>query len=220
MTGSNDELRRGRALIDGAVVAHGGARQLDRLTNVQSRLEASTHTDTLTLVFPAIYHRELNYPGSFHGIDAVIGGSGFRTSNRTAWEMEADVVRAMVREYAHDALVILKSRGRRDFVAAHGGRGKLGDLEVEWVRVSFDGATTTLGLDPATGRLLAVTYRGRPGPGPFGKLEVTYSDFREVDGLVLPFTRTATWSGRPLPARTWTTIRTNLTLPGSMFVKP
>jgi hypothetical protein len=55
-----------------------------------------------------------------------------------------------------------------------------------------------------------------------GQIAINYSDFRTVDGLSLPFRRTATFDGQPLPALSGTieAITVNGQIDPSSFKKP
>ncbi len=77
---------------------------------------------------------------------------------------------------------------------------KRGSPAKELVEVELPGFTTTLAIDPKTGRVVSQTYRGRGPGGVLGQIAINYSDFRPDDGLSLPFKRTATFDGQPLPA--------------------
>jgi hypothetical protein len=63
--------------------------------------------------------------------------------------------------------------------------------------VDIDGTNYTLGVDPATGRLLTLSYWRRGPAGYFGNLTKVFSDFRTVDGVTLPFKVTATFNDEP-----------------------
>ena len=55
-----------------------------------------------------------------------------------------------------------------------------------------------MGIDPASGRILTIAFRGSGmGRAPGDMLSV-YSDFREVDGLTLPFASETTYNGEPM----------------------
>jgi hypothetical protein len=55
-----------------------------------------------------------------------------------------------------------------------------------------------------------------------GQIVINYSDYRNVDGLSLPFKTTATFDGEPLPplSATIETIKVNGQIDPSSFKKP
>jgi len=81
--------------------------------------------------------------------------------------------------------------------AAAIGAAKIGEGSVEQVRIEFGGASFVLGLDPATGRILSLSQRRRGPAGAFGQFVQTFSDYRDVNGLTLPFKVTAMFDGQP-----------------------
>jgi hypothetical protein len=133
--------------------------------------------------------------------------------------MDPAQVDALRKEANRHLLVLLRARSRADFRAAAAGPAKAGDADVELLTVSFDGATTTLGIDPTTGRVLTARYRGRPGVGSLGEIIESFSDFRTVDGLTIPFGRAATWKGRSVAALSVpvATVRLNLPIDPTRF---
>jgi len=70
--------------------------------------------------------------------------------------------------------------------------------------------------------VVSQTYRGRGPGGVLGQIVINYSDYRTVEGLLLPFKTTATFDGQPLPALSATTeaITINGQIDPSSFKKP
>ena len=104
---------------------------------------------------------------------------------------------AFDKELQREPIILLRARNRSDFKAWALGNS---DQSMERVEVEVAGFNTTLGIDPATGRVLSQTYRGRGPGGVVGETIISYSDFRTVEGLSLPFKITATFDGQPYPA--------------------
>jgi hypothetical protein len=112
--------------------------------------------------------------------------------------------RAVVKELNHELIVLLRARTLPDFKAFAAGSHKVGETSVERVDVELPGFTTTLGIDPSTGRILTQTYHGRGPGGVLGEIAISYSDFRTVEGMSLPFKIAATFDGQPLPPQSAT----------------
>ena len=112
--------------------------------------------------------------------------------------------RAVVKELNHELVVLLRARTLPDFKAFVAGSYKVGETSVERVDVELPGFTTTLGIDPSTGRILTQTYHGRGPGGVLGEIAISYSDFRTVEGMSLPFKIAATFDGQPLPPQSAT----------------
>ena len=101
------------------------------------------------------------------------------------------------------------------------GKGKIGEAEFERALVT-GGASYALGIDPATGRILRLSYKRRGQQGNFGEFVQTFSDFRAVGGLSLPFKVTATFDGQPWKEQSSTieTIVINGAIDPALFEKP
>ncbi len=68
--------------------------------------------------------------------------------------------------------------------------------------VNDDGILSTIELDPQTSRVAAIIWFGR-GEG-FGQFRVSYSDYRSIGGLQLPFRTEVTFDGAAMtPDRSW-----------------
>src|SRR5687767_14216147 len=102
----------------------------------------------------------------------------------------------MEREFYRQPLAILKARRDPEFRAVASGSGKVGDVDVEFASVGVKGATTRLAIDQRTGRILQVSYRGRNEP--IGEIVTTFSGFRDVDGMLLPFKVEESFNGKPI----------------------
>ena len=129
---------------------------------------------------------------------------------------------AIHKELNHELIVLLRARMQPEFKAWSTGGDTVGETAVERVDVELPGFTTTLSIDPATGRVLSQSYRGRALGGVFGEIVITYSDFRTIEGLLLPFKTTATLGGQPVPALSTTveTITINGSIDPAVFRKP
>ena len=58
---------------------------------------------------------------------------------------------------------------------------------LQWVRLRTRGAVLDAGIEIASGRLVRLGYAGRGPGGEAGRIEISYSDFRPVGGLSLPY---------------------------------
>ena len=128
-------------------------------------------------------------------------------------------IAAIKNDLNHELVVLLRARTRPDFKTAGNGKSEAGQ---EFVDVELPTFATTLGIDPATGRVLSQTYHGRGPGGVLGQIVINYSDFRTVDGLSLPFKMAATFDGQPFPALSATAeaITINGQIDASTFKKP
>ena len=130
--------------------------------------------------------------------------------------------KAIYKELNHELIVLMRARTKAGFKAWAAGIDKVRDTSVERVEVELPGFTTVLGVDPATGRVLSQTYRGRGPGGEIGQIAINYSDFRSVEGLSLPFKLNATFDGQAYPAMSATieTATVNGEVDANSFKKP
>jgi YHS domain-containing protein len=205
-------LKRGHELIAKAVEAMGA--KLDQLQSLQKTdVRGNQVKNVLTFAFPDTVRQEV-VRQNFTLVSVVSPGDAFVVVNNGARTMpEANRV-AFNRELNHDLLVLLRARSRSDFKASLAGEGN--------VDVELAGFMTTLGIDPASGRIISQTYKGRGPGGVIGQIVINYSDYRTVEGLSLPFKTTATFDGQPFPPLTATieAITVNGQIDPSSFKKP
>jgi hypothetical protein len=169
--------------------------------------------NVLTFAFPDTVRQEV-VRQNFTLVSVVSPGDAFVVVNNGARTMPEANRAAFNRELNHDLLVLLRARSRSDFKASLAGEGN--------VDVELPGFMTTLGIDPASGRIISQTYKGRGPGGVIGQIVINYSDYRTVEGLSLPFKTTATFDGQPFPPLTATieAITVNGQIDPSSFKKP
>ena len=211
-------VKRGRQLIAKAAEALGGSK-LDQLTSFQRQdSRGNDAKNTLLLAFPDTIRLETIRP-NFTLVSVVTPSDSFFVANNRASAMPEDNRVNIWNQLNHELIVLLRTRTRPDFKAAANGKT---DAAMEFVDVELPDFTTTLGIDPATGRVLSQTYHGRGPGGVLGEIAINYSDFRTVDGLSLPFKMAATFDGQPFPALSATVETTTINgqIDASSFQKP
>ena len=192
-------VKRGQELIAKAVAALGGTK-LDQLVTFQRKdVRGNDVKSTLLLAFPDTLRQETVRP-TFTLISVVTPADAFVVFNNAARPMPEGNRTSIYKELNHEPMVLFRARNKSGFKAWAAGSEKLGETTVEHLNVELPGFTTTLGIDPATGRVLTQSYRGRGPGGVVGEILINYSDFRTVEGLLLPFKMNATFDGQPFPA--------------------
>jgi YHS domain-containing protein len=184
-------IKRGQELIAKAVGVFGGSK-LDQLQTLQkTEVRGNQAKNILVVAFPDSVRQETVRP-TFTLASVITPSESFTVFNNAARPMPDSNRTAIFKELYHDPLFLLRARSQPDFKASAGSEGRL-DIELP----EF---TTTLGIDPATGRVVNQTYKGRGPGGLVGEIVIKYSDFRTVEGLSLPFKTEATFDGQPFPA--------------------
>ncbi|HJP93295.1 MAG TPA: hypothetical protein VJ875_15155 [Pyrinomonadaceae bacterium] len=215
-----DMVKRGNELIAKAVEATGGSK-LDQLVSFQKKDSRGNDVkNSLLLGFPDAVRQETVRP-TFTLVSVVSPSESFFIVNNSVRSMAEANRTAIYKELYHDPIVLLRARTQPDFKAWLAGDGTK-EEPLALVEVELQGFTTTLGIDPGTGRVLSQTYKGRGQGGVLGQIAINYSDFRTVDGLSLPFKATATFDGQPFPALSATVeaITINSQIDPSSFKKP
>jgi len=205
-------MKRGQELIAKAVETLGS--RLDQLVSFQKTdLRGNQVRNILTFAFPDSLRQE-TVRQNFTLVSVITPSDSFVMVNNGARPMPEAGRAAIYKELYHELIVLLRARTRSDFKAWATGNSD--------VAVELPGFTTTLGIDPATGRVVSQTYKGRGPGGVLGEIAINYSDYRSVEGLSLPFKTTATFDGQPLPPLSTTTeaIKINGPIEPSSFKKP
>lgn len=192
-------LKRGQDLIAKAVEAMGGSK-LDQLVSFQQKdLRGNDVKNTLLLAFPDSLRQETVRP-NFTLASVVTPSESFVVVNNSARPMPEANRTSIYKELNHELIVLFRARNKPEFKAWAAGNDQVGEAAVERLDVELPGFTTTLGIDPKTGRVFSQTYRGRGPGGVVGEIVIKYSDYRPVEGLLLPFKLNATFDGQPFPA--------------------
>lgn len=185
-------IKRGQELIAKAVEALGAGSKLDQLRSFQrTELRGNQVKNILTVAFPDSLRQETVRP-NFTLVSVITPAESFFMANNRTRPMAEENRALIYKDLNHDPIFLLRARTQPEF--------KAWVTSNDSVDVELAGFTTTLGIDPATGRVVSQTYRGRGPGGVVGQIVINYSDFRTVEGLLLPFKTTATFDGQPFPA--------------------
>jgi predicted Zn-dependent peptidase len=199
---SADAKAKGKALVAKAVEGVGGAAALDGLTSYVADGEMTVKTPqgefTLktkeTLVMPDRFRQDLTLPMGQMAM-VIAAGDAFMVSPQGEQAMPASMREQAEEQLARVPLLLLRQRNDPAFEAVAAGEGKSGDSPTALLTITFKGKTSTLGLDPQTGRVLTVSFRG-PGPdGVPGDIVHTFSDFRPAGPLTLPYKQATAING-------------------------
>ena len=208
-TASGQELEEGAALIEKAVEAMGGAALIDGLTSYRAEWRTVWQSPggeaemalawTLIRAFPERTRREWTFSGGASRW-VLVNGEAFVVHVRRGGSTSLPVHTAnLKKEFMRDVLSTLRARHAPDFAAAAVSRTDIDGTPFAQVEVEFSGTRMILDIDPQTGRIFALSYIGRGEDGDWGKVVHSFSDFREIDGMTLPFKQVATHNDEPFP---------------------
>lgn len=218
---SEEMIKRGQELVAKAAGALGAGSKLDQLQTLQrTELRGNQAKNILAVAFPDSVRQEIVRP-TFTLTSVITPSESFTIFNNAARPMPNANRRAVFKDLYHDPIFLLRARTRTDFKAWLVNSGSE-EKSLERLEVELPEFTTTLGIDPGTGRVVNQAYRGRGPGGVVGQIVIDYSDFRTVEGLSLPFKTTATFDGQPFPALSATieAITINGQVDPSNFKKP
>ncbi len=192
LTGTAQARAKAQKLLAKALATHGGAAAFSALGGYQvsSKLrwpqEGKTYEGSRrqTVVFPSHYHAEEVWDGSRsgHGFGPL---GAFRFAGDETWLVEEDVAPAILAELYHQPIALLAMQAAPGFEAVARGGSARGERALELVEVRYRGVRSMLGLDPASGRIETLSYRGR-GPAGLADVELAFADYRLVGGVLLP----------------------------------
>ncbi len=185
---------RGAELVARAVDAMGGAAAIDGLgalamTMTTERItpQGPIEVPMRTLIgFPDRVRQEMTTP--FGAIVTAAGpGGGWVSSPQGVMDLPAAQLEELRRSLLRSPLTLLRLRAEPGFEAAAIGAGEVGGTPVERVQVRYGEVVSVLGIDPASGRVLSLAYRGGGAGGAPADVEQRYSDFRPAGALTLPY---------------------------------
>ena len=206
-------VKRGQELLAKAIGAFGGESKLDQLRTFQkTELRGNQVKTILAMAFPDTLRQETIRP-QFTLTSIITPAESFTVVNNTARPIPEAGRAAIYKDLHRDLIVLFRARTRPEFKAWANGD----NLEIE-----LPDFTTTLRIDPATGRVVNQTFRGRGPGGVVGQIALDYAEFRTVEGMSLPFKITATFDGQPFPALSATIedLKINAAIDPSSFKKP
>jgi YHS domain-containing protein len=226
-------LAGGRALVDRAVIAIGGARSLDSLSSCVESWSATQ--PTMQGDIPVTARALWRFPDAVRLERTMTRDNKTTTTARVvaggeAWfdggpgrifPMQPDTVGELQRTFAWRVIPMLRARTASDFQAVSLGKATMAGAMVERVRVRQGPVDATLGIDPSSGEVRAVSFVGRNAEGQFGEYEIALSDYRAVGVLKLPFSERALFDGVADSgmSRTLSAIDLNVPLDAALFAR-
>lgn len=226
-TGTPADKTRGRKLIELALAGFGGADKVDSLKNIlwetttvyEKQGEKTESRQTVTVVLPDKLRQDYSY-GDFKEGHAVADGNAVEIKAKSEVNLlPADIYAFLRRNLYRQPLALLRARNQPDFVAFAADSGEINGQKVEWLNAGYAGATTKLGIDPKTGRILAVVYRGR-APSKLGEVCKAFSDFEVMEGgVTMPRQWEVTFNGKPStgPKPASRSVALNVPVDGELF---
>jgi len=224
---TDEGLEQGRSLLARVVETIGGGERLDSLKSYQAsgQTVASTQqgemeiSGSVLIVFPDRLRQEMSMP--FGDLVMVVSADGgFMQMPQGTQPMPDSQRRQAGQEITRNLLNVLRHRDDEEFSAVVTGEDTVGAETVDLVAVEFAGESMTLGIGRESGLILSKTYRGSGFGGAPGEMVDLYTDYREVDGLLLPHALESTFEGKPSQSMTIDSIVLDGEIDESLFERP
>jgi zinc protease len=217
-----------RPIVLKAVAASGGLDALQRVTTVQA--QAQTVMSTPAGPLKAATTTLIEYPGKMRVDAALADGVVTQTiDGEVAWFKDANgprdapegIRREMALSLRRDWIALLRAaaadrvKGRR-LPDDTGLAGRCVHVVELWSLVL---PPVRLSIDAESGRMLSLSYEAR-GAGGAERMTETFSDYRPVAGLQVPFRSVVRRGDLLLFERTIIDVQVNVPLAASLFQKP
>lgn len=224
-------VSQGRALVERAVKAIGGAATLDAVTTyvetssqVQKRPTGDVPVTLKTMWrFPDSIRAErtatLPDRTTMSSANLITPAGGWFLGQGRAYPQNAEGRANSEAAYYRQLVPLLRARRDPGFKAASLGSATEDGVAVDRVRVRYRAVDATLAIDKASGLVHSVSFTGRGFESEIGAYVVVLGDYRDVSGLRLPFSERALFNGTPdiLLTRTLDSITINTALDPALF---
>ncbi|HEY3177073.1 MAG TPA: pitrilysin family protein [Candidatus Polarisedimenticolia bacterium] len=223
---SAESLVRGKSLFARVIEGLGGAAAIDSVKAIRTVSANTVKTAqgemtikvVSTLALPDRIRQELDTPMGMM-VRVVSGAEGFMNTPMGPQPMPDSQRTDMGKAIRRLPIVMAQHRNDPDFKVQHAGQEEVEGTKVEALVISGGGEEVKILVDPSTGRILRQIYRGQSQAGP-GEFVATFSDFRAVSGLTLPFKSQVTMNGEPMQSSVSEEIAVNPAVDATIFAKP
>lgn len=226
---------KGRELLEKAIQAIGGAKQLDRVRSYEESTVKEeeykgekVHTrNSLFFAYPDGVRLDSVW-GKSRFTNVMHGEQGWNETNDSISALHSEEKRALEKEYYwRNLLAILRGRNLPSFQLSYSGHRELEldgkKISLETVTTFYKGVINTLGIETDTGRIRTHSYRGRGGPKSlFGSTEKVFTEYRNFDGVEIPVTHRIFFDGKEMADSPYTPPILKLNAPehAVLFIKP
>lgn len=207
------DVQAGRALLDKAVASLGGAAKVDA---VASYIETASQTQTRSQGPVALTLKTIRrFPGDVRVERTMAMGDrtqtsatlitpegGWFISGPRAFPQNPEGRTTNEQEYSRGLLPLLRARSAAGFKAVAVASAVVDGVAEDRVRVKDKLVDVTIGLDKQTGQVHSLSFVGRNLEAEIGDYTIVLSDYRDVNGLRLPFSERALFNGQPDEFRT------------------
>jgi zinc protease len=216
----------GKALLTKALDSVGGAARLNAIKTFRRKAALTLKAQNLTLDVEETHsgddqvHLKVNTPNGemimvatpqagFMSMAAMGGPRDMPASQRD------DTLKSLRREFWY----VSQHAADPQFIFAANGKEKIGDVEAAVLDIVHGGEQLRWFIDEKTGRILAEQHQGNSPTGPATQV-VTYSEWKTVDGVSLPFHEEVTANGKSSSSVVVSSVEINPAVDPKIFEKP
>jgi hypothetical protein len=216
---------KARDLLARALAAKGGEARLKQIRTVQgtatmrvsSGETASDVNVTMWIEYPDKFRVDIDSPGG-KIVQVLASGQSWFLDPKSGTTMTGNPaeLRASV---DRDVLRMLLRAAAGSVTVRAAGRETIDGRPVDALDCALPTGPVRLLIDPSSGLVVAERYTVHL-PGGVVEAEERYSDYRKVEGVMVPFTTALGRGGSTVAERKLKTVAFNVTLPSDIFVKP
>jgi len=222
--GSNPE---GKALAAKVVQALGGAEKVNSVKSLKSALTLTQQNGGMpgpvqmssVILFPDHIKSDLEMPQGAFSIIVSPSAAFVVAGGKVVQELPPSRREESLAQVHRDLIYIAQHVSDPAFSFTASGTEKSGDVDTAIVDVSGPGVTLRWFVDPQSGKIVRETYKGAGQAGPVDT-ETSFSDWKEVEGLNLPFHRENKQGGAVSSTVQFTSFQLNPPVDSKIFEKP
>jgi hypothetical protein len=147
-------------------------------------------------------------------------GAAFVVMGEAALPLPEEERANMMKNVRRNVLALVQARRDKTYGAVAAGAATVNGVPAERVTIELAGDPATLAIDPKTGHILELTYKGKGPTDTVGTFVLAYSDYRRVDGINYPFALKGSFDGKPAFNATIDSIKINPKLDDALFSPP
>ncbi len=199
---TTEEKRAGQQLLTKALDQVGGAARFNAIQDflqteeMQTRANPKKRDATVRFMAPDTLREEQELEDGSHLIVFSDGKTGWANSNGVTDDLREEAFPMIAVNMSHRLLFILRKLSKNPDQGTYTGHGVF-----EWL--DANGQPCNLIVDEKTGTILKIRFRQK------GVVEETFSDWRDVSGMKLPFHADLTQNDKPVAARTTLALKIN-----------
>lgn len=216
----------GRALFAKVVEGLGGSQKVAAAKDVRIKGKATVQTPqgemaltiTQVTVFPDKLQQEIQAP--FGQITTVFTPqAAFMSGPMGNQDLPVSAREEQAKDLARSPLIVAQRAADPKLSLTAAGKETIGGVEAAILDVAYEGSETRWFVDPATGRILRISYTATGQQGPATR-STDYSDFRNVDGLTFAFKHESSINGEKAQTMAVEEVKINTSPDPKIFEKP